>query len=98
MLDVRPVAGGVRLPVRVQPRASRNEVAGIHGGALKLRLTAAPVEGAANAACLELLAERLAVPRGRLRIVAGHQGRDKVVEVEGLTPAEVAARLMNSIG
>lgn len=93
LLDLRAVAGGVRFPVRVQPRASRSEVAGLHDRALKLRLTAPPVEGAANAACVDLLAGVLGVPRGQVRIVAGQQGRDKVVEVAGLTVEEAAARL-----
>lgn len=92
-LDVRAVADGVRIAVRVQPRASRDEIAGLHGNALKLRLTAPPVEGAANAACVGLIASALDVPRARVRIVAGHQARDKVVEVAGVTVGDALARL-----
>lgn len=86
-MEVRAVPGGVRFRVRVQPRAGRNEVAGLHGRALKVRLTAPPVEGAANDACLAFLAERLGIPRARLTIVSGHAARDKLVEALGIDEA-----------
>ncbi len=76
--------GGVRFSVRVQPRASRNEIVGLHGDALKVRLSAPPVDGAANAALVELLADALGVPRRAVRIVAGETSRGKVVEVDGV--------------
>lgn len=75
--------------MRVQPRASRNEVAGVHGGALKVRLQAPPVEGAANEALIELLAAELDVSRRQVRIVAGASSRAKVVEVDGVEAARV---------
>jgi uncharacterized protein len=97
---VRPAPGtitatatGVRLRVRVQPRASRNEVAGRHGDELRLRLTAPPVEGAANEALVRLLTEILGVARGSVTIVAGLASRSKVVEVGGLAVEEAARRL-----
>lgn len=80
---------GVRFAVRVQPRASRSEVVGIHGNALKVRLQAPPVDGAANAALVEFLAESLGVPRRAVRVVAGETSRSKVVEVDDLAPAAV---------
>jgi hypothetical protein len=83
----------VRFAVRVQPRASRSEVAGVHGDALKVRLTAPPVDGAANAALIELLADLLAVSRNAVRIVAGEHARGKVVEVVGVD-AESVRRLV----
>lgn len=82
-------AGGVRFTVRVQPRASRSEVVGAHGGALKVRLQAPPVDGAANAALVELLAESLGVPRRAVRIVAGASSRSKTVDVDGVEQALV---------
>lgn len=82
-------AGGVRFTVRVQPRASRSEVVGAHGGALKVRLQAPPVDGAANAALVELLAESLGVPRRAVRIVAGESSRSKTVDVDGVEQALV---------
>ena len=82
-------AGGVRFTVRVQPRASRSEVVGAHGGALKVRLQAPPVDGAANAALVDLLAESLGVPRRAVRVVAGASSRSKTVDVDGVEQALV---------
>ncbi len=85
-------AGGVlRFAVRVQPRASRTAVVGVHGGALRVRLQAPPVDGAANAALVEHLAEALDVPRRAVRVVAGGTARGKTVEVEGADAARVRA-------
>jgi len=81
-VEARP--GGVRFPVRVQPRASRTEVAGTQQGALKVRLQAPPVDGAANEALVDFLAESLGVPRRQVRIVSGATARTKVVEVTGV--------------
>lgn len=81
--------GVVRFAVHVQPRASRSESGGLHGEALKVRLSAPPVDGAANAALIELLADVLGVPRRSVRIVAGLQSRRKVVEVVGATADRV---------
>jgi len=75
-----------RLDVRVQPRASRNEIVGVQGGALRVRLTAPPVDGAANEALIRLLAGELGVARRQVRIVAGATSRNKVVEVDAVTP------------
>lgn len=71
-----------RLEVLVQPRSSRNAVTGWQGGALKLKVTAPPVEGAANAAVVEFLAEVLGIPRRAVRIVRGETARSKLVEIE----------------
>jgi uncharacterized protein (TIGR00251 family) len=81
--------GGVRLRLHVQPRASRTESAGLHGDALKIRVAAPPVDGAANSALLGFLAERLGVPRSAVRLAGGGSGRRKIVEVRGVG-AEVA--------
>jgi len=81
------------LSVRVQPRASRNEVAGLVGDTLKIRLTAPPVEGEANAACLKFLAKLLALAPSRLAIIQGARSRNKIIRITGLTQAEVTARL-----
>jgi uncharacterized protein (TIGR00251 family) len=77
----------------VQPRASRDEIAGLAGGAIRVRLTAPPVEGAANEALLRFLAARLCVPRSALTLVSGHTGRAKVVAVGGVSAEEVGRRL-----
>jgi len=83
-----------RLVLHVQPRAARTEVAGPHGDAVKVRLAAPPVDGAANDALVRFLAERLGVRRDAVRLVAGASGRRKVVEIEGLDPGEARARLL----
>lgn len=90
--------GKLRIPVRVQARASRTEIAGEHGGALKVRIAAPPVDGAANDALLRFLAKLLGVARGAVRIASGGRGRDKVVEVQGADLDEVARRLESLVG
>lgn len=82
-----------RLRVHVQPRAKRSEIAGRHGDAVKVRLAAPPVDGAANTELVRVLAEALGLPRRAVRIVAGLAGRDKVVELDGLAPGEAERRL-----
>jgi len=81
------------LELWVQPRASRDEVAGLQDGALKLRLTAPPVDGEANDALVRFLAKKLGVPRSNLVIVRGQTGRRKAVRITGLTAEEVWRRL-----
>jgi uncharacterized protein (TIGR00251 family) len=83
----------VRLRIHVQPRASRTEIAGLHGDALKVRIAAPPAEGAANEALVRFLADRLGVPRGAVRLEAGRAARAKIVRVLGIPAAEAARRL-----
>ncbi|HEU4587741.1 MAG TPA: DUF167 domain-containing protein [Gemmatimonadales bacterium] len=86
-------AAGVRLRVHVQPRASRTELAGQHGDALKVRVAAPPVDGAANDALVRFLADVLGVARSAVSIEAGGTGRSKVVRVAGVGLADAARRL-----
>ena len=79
--------------VRVIPRSPRSAITGTRGGAIVIRLAAPPVEGAANEALIELLARALGRPRRDVVIVSGHTSRDKRVSVDGLSDAEVSARL-----
>ncbi len=81
------------LQVRVTPRAGRTGVAGMRGDALLVRLAAAPVEGAANAALIAFLAKLLDVPKRDIAIVAGARGRDKRVAIEGLGPDQLQQKL-----
>jgi uncharacterized protein (TIGR00251 family) len=90
---ITAAGAGVRLRIRVQPRASSNEVAGAHGDQIRVRLTAPPVEGAANEALVRFLARRLGIERASVRIVAGLSSRSKVVEVGSLAVDEAARRL-----
>lgn len=85
--------GAVRLSVRVQPRAARSEIVGEHDGALKVRLAAPPVDGEANRELVRFLGKRLGVAPSLVRVVSGVSGRSKVVEVEGVTTADVERRL-----
>ncbi len=85
----------VSLPVRIQPRASKNELVAMEGGGLKIRLTAPPVDGAANEALVKFLATVLSVPKSHVEIVSGHTSRDKIVRINGISDAEVK-RLLNS--
>ena len=80
--------------MKVQPRAKKNAITGEVGDALKLALTAPPVEGRANEACIEFLAEVLNVPRSSVTIAAGETSRNKVIRVRGLTAAQVEASLL----
>ncbi|MSQ30256.1 MAG: DUF167 domain-containing protein [Dehalococcoidia bacterium] len=85
-----------RLSVRIVPRASRDVVVGMRSGVLLVRVTALPVDGAANAALIRVLARRLRLTQGALRIVSGHTSKLKVVEVEGIDEAETMRRLSTS--
>jgi len=84
------------LQVRLQPRASANAIAGVQDGVVRVRVTAPPVDGAANEALVRLLAKALSVGRGRVSIVRGRSSRNKVVRVEGLSEEEALALLSAS--
>lgn len=92
-LSPGPGGTGVQLAVYVQPRASRTECTGIHDGAIRIRLAAPPVDGAANEALVRFLAERIGVPRSAVHVVRGQSGRRKVVAVGGVTADHVRAAL-----
>jgi len=95
MLDLKqyPEKGTVILAVRVQPRASRNEVAGAVGGALKVRLQAPALEDRANEALCSFLAALLKRPKSAVRILAGERSRNKRVEIFGVSPGAIEALL-----
>jgi uncharacterized protein len=86
---VTSAGGRVRFSVRVQPRASNNQIAGVHGDALKVRLTAPPIDGAANKELIEFLADIFDVGRQSIRIVGGESSRSKIVEIDGVTERAV---------
>ena len=88
-----PGAGTIRFQVRVQPRASKNEVAGVIGGALKVRLQAPAVENRANEALCEYLAELLKTPKSAVRILSGDRSRTKRLEIRGVTRQQLLALL-----
>lgn len=92
-LDLRTTGAGVTLRVRVSPRASKDALGGEREGALVVRLTAPPVEGAANESLARFLGKTLGVAPSAVRVVSGASGRNKVVSVAGLDAATARERL-----
>jgi uncharacterized protein (TIGR00251 family) len=90
---IRETAKGVRLPVRAVPRAAKNEIQGVQGDALKIRLQAPPVEGKANQALIRFLSDTLDISRAQISIASGETGRNKAVLITGLSKAELLQRL-----
>ena len=84
----------VTLSVRIQPRASKNEAVRLVNGGLKIRLTAPPVDGAANEALVKFLADRLSVAKAQVEIISGHTSRDKIVKISGLSGADAESLLL----
>jgi uncharacterized protein len=84
---------GVLLSVKVQPRASANEIGEAMGNELRVKVTAPPVDAAANEALIKLLAQQLHCPRNRVDIVRGHTSRHKLIKLHGLAAPDVVARL-----
>ena len=93
MLDLHENAHGVSLTVKVQPRARRTAIIGEAGGALKIALTAPPVEGRANQACIEFFAKLLGLPKSAVTIISGEHGRKKVVRLAGISANVVRDKL-----
>jgi uncharacterized protein (TIGR00251 family) len=93
MISVRDTPTGATFPVKVHPRARKNAITGEVGDALKLALTAPPVEGRANEACIAFLAEFLNVPRSSVTIAAGESSRTKLIRVAGLPASVIREKL-----
>ena len=96
MLLIEDGPAGITFAVKIHPRARKNAITGELASALKLSLTAPPVEGKANAACVEFLANLLKVPRSSVTIASGLSSRRKVIRVSGLSADEVRQRLRDS--
>lgn len=94
MLEVQERDGAAIFPVRVQPRASKDEIAGEMDGALKVRLRAPAVEDRANEALVEFLAQLLKTPKSAVRILSGDRSRTKRIEIRGVTPQQIHALLV----
>jgi len=93
MVTIHDTPSGATFAVKVHPRAKRNAITGEVGDALKLSLTAPPIEGRANEACVEFLARLLKLPRSSVTIASGHSSRRKVIRVVGLSAEEVRKRI-----
>src|SRR5712664_2898520 len=94
MVEAQERDGAVIFSVRVQPRASKDEIAGEMGGALKVRLRAPAVEDRANEALVEFLAELLKTSRSAVRILSGERSRTKRIEIRGVTGQQILALLV----
>ena len=93
MTPITPTATGVRLVIHVQPRASKTEVGGRHGDAIKLRIQAPPVDGAANAEVIRFVASALGLPSRQVHMVHGDTSRRKTIEATGISVAGATAAL-----
>ncbi len=98
MIPIRDTPAGATFQVKVHPRASKNAITGAVGDALKLSLTAPPVEGRANEACIAYFAEFLNVPRSSVTIAAGETSRQKLIRIAGLRAAQVEETLRAILG
>jgi uncharacterized protein len=93
MVVIQDSSSGATFAVKVHPRAKKNAISGEVGDALKVALTAPPVDGKANAACIEFFAKLLNVPRSSVTIASGQSSRNKVIRVAGMSAEEVRRRL-----
>ena len=89
MIPVHESAGAITFAVRVHPRAKKTSITGELGDALKLAITAPPVEGKANEACIEFFAKLLKVPRSSVTIAAGQSSRNKMIRIAGVARADI---------
>ena len=97
MIAVQQQGESVGFSVKVHPKSRRQRISGVLGNALKLEITAPPVEGKANAACIQFFAELLKVPRSSVTIAAGNTSRNKVIRVVGISAAAVENELLAAL-
>lgn len=91
---LRETGAGVFISVKLQPRASKNEIGEMLGEELKIKVTAPPVDAAANQALVEFLADKLECSRGKVELIRGHTSRHKTILLHGFNSAEVIQKLM----
>jgi len=89
--------GGVQFAARIQPRSGRDRISGVHDGAIKIHLTAPPVDGAANKACIKFVASAFGVSPSRVTLVSGQTGRNKILRIEGLAEREFSEKISQLI-
>ena len=97
MFKVNQQADAIVFAVKVHPRAKRERISAVVGDALKVELTAPPIDGRANEACIRFLAEFLKVPRSSITIAAGASGRNKVIRVTGVSASSVELRIAEAL-
>ena len=93
MIPIKDTPSGATFAVRLHPRAKKNAITGTLGDALKISLTAPPIEGRANHACIEFLADLLKLPRSSITIAAGQTSRNKLIRISGVSAADIEACL-----
>lgn len=93
MPPIRETKNGLSFDIRVNPNASRAEIAGFAQGLLKVKVTAPPVEGAANEACIALIAKKMGLRKNQVKIAAGSRGRTKTILVSGVAKADLEQKL-----
>jgi uncharacterized protein (TIGR00251 family) len=93
MVAIHESKDGATLAIKVHPRARKNAITGVVGEALKISLTAPPIDGKANQACIDFLAEVLKVPRSSVTIASGESSRNKVIRIAGISADQVRVRL-----
>ncbi len=98
MVTLHETAAGISFAVRVQPRAKRNAIIGEVGGALKLAVTAPPIDGRANQACIEFFVNLLDLPRSAVSILSGENNRTKVLRVSGISPETLRSKISGNWG
>ena len=95
-LSVKYCKDGIQFPAIVQPRSSKNIICGLQGDSLKIRLTAPPVDGAANRMCVKLLAKILSISLSKITITKGQKGRNKIFLIKGITESEFFKKIPQS--
>lgn len=85
--------GSIEIRIYVQPRSSKNEIAGVHDNAIKIKITSPPLDGAANLLLIKFLSKKLGVSKSRISLISGGKSRNKVVNIEGLSKDEAASLL-----
>ena len=95
-LIIKLCKNGIQFPVIIQPRSSKNIICGLQGDSLKIRLTAPPVDGAANRMCVKLLAKILSISLSKITITKGQKGRNKIFLIKGITESEFFKKIPQS--
>ena len=93
LLAIRTVKNGIQFPALIQPRSSRNKIAGIHTGALKIFLTAPPVNSKANEMCIKIITKLLDINSSRISITSGMSNRHKIIQINDLSEAQLTQKL-----
>ena len=96
-LKIKKIEDGIQFPTAIQPRASKNQVVGVHNSALKIRLTSPPIEGAANRLCVKFLGKFLGFNSSRILIARGLTRKNKIIQIKGNTEKSFLKELQLSV-